>query len=238
MPRLAPTLWIALIAVFAFAPAASAQDDNDGDGYTVDDGDCNDCDADVHPGASEACNEVDDNCDGSVDEGFDDNGDGVIDCYDDDGDGFTEEEGDCDDHDAAVSPGIPEACNGIDDDCDGEVDQGMDGHVTHIALDGTSDCVDDDGDGYAEIDGDCDDNSQLVHEFARELCLDGVDNDCNGEIDYDDHQCQERAEEASGIIVCRPEEDDDDTAAAGARRYGWALAGLLLMVVIRRSPAD
>ena len=43
--------------------------DNDGDGYSVCEGDCDDTHASVHPGASEICNGMDDNCDGQVDEG-------------------------------------------------------------------------------------------------------------------------------------------------------------------------
>ena len=48
-------------------------------------------------------------------------GDGVFDV---DGDGFSVEEGDCDDADADVAPGANERCNGVDDDCDDEVDEG------------------------------------------------------------------------------------------------------------------
>ena len=44
-------------------------DDLDGDGFSVDAGDCDDADALVFPGASEACDGVDNNCDGAVDEG-------------------------------------------------------------------------------------------------------------------------------------------------------------------------
>ena len=41
----------------------------DNDGYTTDEGDCEDNDPDINPGATELCNEVDDNCDGTIDEG-------------------------------------------------------------------------------------------------------------------------------------------------------------------------
>jgi hypothetical protein len=43
---------------------------------------------------------------------------------DEDGDGFTATEGDCDDLNAALHPGAPETCDGLDDDCDGTADNG------------------------------------------------------------------------------------------------------------------
>jgi len=63
--------------------------DLDGDGYTTCDGDCDDTNAAVHPGATETCNGVDDDCNGSIDEPFDADGDGVASC-----------DGDCNDADA------------------------------------------------------------------------------------------------------------------------------------------
>jgi len=95
--------------------------DTDGDGYRAEGDcggdDCDDTDPTVHPGADEGDasgngNGVDNDCDGTVDEGTND--------YDDDGDGFTENEGDCDDDDSGINPDeidIPD--NGIDEDCDG-----------------------------------------------------------------------------------------------------------------------
>ncbi len=104
-----------------------------------------------------------------------------------DGDGFAGEE-DCDDDDASVSPGATEVCDGIDNDCDGEVDEG----VTDPFY------ADEDGDGYGDPDAvteacappagsvatgtDCDDGDDRVHPAASERC-DGVDNNCDGEID-------------------------------------------------------
>ncbi len=144
--------------------------DEDSDGYTTCGGDCDDGEAGVRPGGSEACDGADGDCDGTVDEGTE--------CYDDDGDGYTERDGDCSDGDAAVNPGaVEDYGNGVDDDCDGVVDAGT---------------TDGDGDGYSgEADpADCDDADPSAYPGAPELA-DGVDNDCDGTVDegtdwYDD----------------------------------------------------
>jgi hypothetical protein len=87
--------------------------DNDGDGYTKNDGDCNDNDASIAPNANDICGDgIDQNCDG---------GDAVCPAdIDDDNDGFTENQGDCNDSNASVAPNAVEICeDGIDQDCDG-----------------------------------------------------------------------------------------------------------------------
>ena len=48
---------------------------------------------------------------------------------------------------------------------------------------------DEDGDGFDE-DFDCNDNNPAVFPGALELCLDGIDNDCDGDIDELDAECQ------------------------------------------------
>jgi len=70
-------------------------------------GDCNNDDPSIYPGAPETCNGVDDNCDGQKDEGFDL-----------DGDSYTTCNGDCDDTNPLVYSAAIETCNGVDDDCD------------------------------------------------------------------------------------------------------------------------
>jgi len=135
--------------------------DNDGDGYTTEEGDCDDNHSDTYPGAPETADHIDNDCDGLVDEGTD--------YYDDDGDGFTEADGDCDDDHVWVYPGAPEIGDHLDNDCDGQTDEDLD-------------VTDDDGDGYSEADGDCDDHDPNTHPGANDV-VDGVDNDCDGVVD-------------------------------------------------------
>ena len=91
-------------------------------GRSLLDGDCNDNDASINPGAPELCNGLDDNCDGVI----------PADEQDADGDGYRLCDGDCDDTDPDINPGAAEVCNGIDDDCDGQIDEGAPPNVVHV----------------------------------------------------------------------------------------------------------
>ena len=180
--------------------------DADGD-HWVASHDCDDADPDRHPDAPERCNGLDDDCDGLVDE------DPAIDAptwyADADGDGYgaapyawttcarpsgyVDNAEDCDDADPAVSPEGVEACNGVDDDCDGEVDEaGATGAGTWYG--------DADGDGYGNpevrVEGceaesgyvdnaeDCDDTRADVNPDAPEVCdAWDADEDCDGLAD-------------------------------------------------------
>ncbi len=87
--------------------------------------------------------------------------------YDADGDGYAFEIDDCDDTDSSVNPGASEVFDGVDNDCNGMIDEGF---------------TDVDGDGYAfEID-DCDDTDSSINPGASEV-FDGIDNDCDDIID-------------------------------------------------------
>ncbi len=157
--------------------------DPDGDGYGGAD-DCDPDDPDIHVGADEDCTDgIDNNCDGDID-GND------AQCQDADGDGYTQLI-DCDDDDPDVYPGAEEICDAKDSDCDGETPE---------------DETDEDGDGYAECNGECDDSDAAVHPGAAELC-NGVDDDCDGVLPAD-----EQDEDGDGHGTCDGDCDDADDA--------------------------
>ena len=119
--------------------------DEDEDGYTSD-VDCNDNDFQINPGAEEICDEVDNNCDGTTDEGFDVDGDTFLNAKE------CSFGTDCDDTDESIYPGASEVpYDGIDQDCD-ELD------LTDVDGD-TFDAVEAGGD-------DCDDNNPDVNPLS------------------------------------------------------------------------
>ena len=104
-----------------------------------------------------------------------------------DQDGFVAQD-DCDDRDPFVYPGADEICDGRDNNCNGEVDEGV-LFVYYPDFDG--DGFGDDSasitscslpEQYIAVGNDCDDGDVTIHPGARELC-DEIDNDCDGEVD-------------------------------------------------------
>jgi hypothetical protein len=172
-------------------------------GYVSDNTDCDDTDADINPGATESCDGIDNDCDDLIDEGCattttfyrDADGDG----YGDPNDtkqatstpaGYVEDNTDCNDDDADINPGATEICDGLDNDCDGTVDEGCDGLSTYYR---DADC---DGYGdpnnslqastlpdcYVANNDDCNDSNRKINPNVPEIC-DGIDNNCDGTVD-------------------------------------------------------
>ncbi|MCB9763629.1 MAG: hypothetical protein H6739_27925 [Alphaproteobacteria bacterium] len=176
-------------------------------GYVADATDCDDADGSVNPGATEVCNSVDDDCDGTTDEDDADDAptwyaDGDADGYGDPDDttrscsqpsGYVADSTDCDDSRGSVNPGADEYCNGLDDDCDGTTDEDDALDASTWYADADSDTYGDSGSttlscsrpsGYVADNTDCDDGSGAVHPGADEYC-NSVDDDCDGTTDED-----------------------------------------------------
>ena len=178
-------------------------------GYVADDTDCDDAAASTYPGAAEYCNAVDDNCDGTVDEdaALDAStwyADADADAYGDASvtdtacsapSGYVADDTDCDDADGSSSPGGTEVCDGVDNDCDGTVDNDDAADASDFYLDADSDGYGDSASvstacsapsGYVSDSSDCADTDASINPGAAEVC-DTVDNDCNGYVDDDDY---------------------------------------------------
>jgi hypothetical protein len=195
-----------LVGDTCLAADASAGDGGDAtlpDGEVFDDGAVDDGAADGGDAcvpAEEECNGRDDDCDGETDEGvtttFYRDADG--DMYGVDGmtmqacaapAGYAAMAGDCDDGCATCFPGGTEVCDGRDNDCDGETDEGV---LMTFFLDRDGDgfgvtgmtrmACEPDGDFRATRGGDCDDTVRSVNPSAMEAC-NGRDDNCDARID-------------------------------------------------------
>ena len=188
------------------SPASVASSDTDctdtGEGRASDpDGDCDDTDPAIHPGATDVVgDEVDQDCDGGETCYEDADSDGYLapspasvasadtDCTDA-GEGLaTDPMTDCDDTDATVWPGAPEAVgDGVDSDCDGAevcyLDADDDGYLVGApatVLSTDTSCLDAGEGSDTDPRTDCDDTDPTVHPGASEEIGDGVDQDCDG----------------------------------------------------------
>jgi hypothetical protein len=210
--------------------ACDDDDDNDGSPDLLD---CAPADPTIHPGAVESCNGKDDNCDSLIDpenavgcqsfyidadkDDFGFEGLSKCVCGEDGTPPFTATlAGDCNDSNGSIHPLAEETCNGLDDNCDGDVDNA-----------GATGCAirykDHDGDTYgvyadkkcvcggkgeytATQSGDCNDNDAKVYPGANEYC-NGKDDNCNYKTDED------------GSLGCNTYYLDEDSDGYGLQGY-------------------
>ncbi|MCK6528847.1 hypothetical protein L6R50_15220 [Myxococcota bacterium] len=178
-------------------------------GYAPLGDDCDDDDPDNYPGNAEVCDGNDNDCDEVPDngivytdywpdgdlDGFGDLGATPVSACDGGPEGHVADGTDCDDAAPSVNPDAPEACNGLDDDCDGVV---------------PSDEDDADEDGFRICQGDCDDADPAIYVGAVEAC-DGLDTDCDGVVPSDEDDA-----DADGFRGCGGDCDDGVSAVSPA----------------------
>ena len=171
------------------------------EGTVLNNADCDDTNALVNPDAAEICNGLDDDCNSVIDDGV-----GEIWYADSDEDGYgnpnarqqaceqpegtVDNDADCKDWDATVNPEAMEVCDEIDNNCDGQIDEGV---ATLWYADNDFDFYGDTNDavescepvaGRVTVGGDCNDGSASVYPGAPDGC-NATDDDCDGDIDED-----------------------------------------------------
>ncbi len=178
--------------------------DVDGDGYTTAT-DCDDADAAINPAATELCDGIDQDCDGNLDNGF-----STTTYYQDsDSDtygnasapiascvmpsGYVADSTDCNDSSAISNPAGTEICDGLDNNCDSSIDEGITTGSNVFYADADSDTYGDAAtttlsctapSGYVSNATDCNDASAASYPGASETD-DLADNDCDSWVDED-----------------------------------------------------
>ncbi|TNE83974.1 MAG: hypothetical protein EP330_30875 [Deltaproteobacteria bacterium] len=199
------TVWYADLDVDGYGDPATAEAACDRPAGKIDrGGDCDDDEGAAYPGNTEICDGIDNDCLNGVDDGLSTQ----LFYLDADGDDWgagtavnacvappqhVATPGDCDDGNSAVNPDASEVCNGINDDCNNGVDEGLPTTVWYY--DGDTDTYGDPSNSQTTCDttlanhvdraGDCNDNDNTIYPNQTDDC-NGVNNDCDGQVDEDD----------------------------------------------------
>ena len=198
--------------------------DDDGDGFTENDGDCNDSNPDIKPGGDEICDFYDNDCDGLTD----DEDDSLIQdstttfYLDNDRDGYGDDgvrvnacippeahivaNGDCDDSDADINPDAAEICDEIDNDCDELTDDEDDSLNTST---GSTFYIDADGDGEGSFDGTIEACAVPDGYSALSSDCDDSAEDLDGDGEADGAAFNNLDEDNDGLTTCGADTDGD-----------------------------
>jgi PKD repeat protein len=123
--------------------------------------------------------------------------------------------GDCNDNDVNINPGASESCDGIDNNCDSQIDEGVSQITYYEDLDGdgfgSSNSIlncSPQGDFNATSTGDCNDNDANINPSSSEICGNNLDDNCDSLIDenqntyYADSDLDGFGDLGSPILAC------------------------------------
>ena len=215
-------------------PDITTQSCSQPSGYVSDNTDCDDINDAINPGAAEVCDEIDNNCNGQFDEGVlvtyyaDSDADG----YGNPGNttqscsqppGYVINNADCNDDDAAINPIADEECDLIDNNCNGQIDEGLAEITYYRDFDNDQygdqnlmqqSCSPSPPSGYVSDNTDCDDDNAAIYPGAPEVCENEIDENCDGYDDVCPFDCNDKDgdEYGNGTDCLGPDCNDKNPA--------------------------